>query len=556
MTSRASGNAALFLHPNGYDTSGPNLMGRHSAGESFLRGFLRYGEVERLYLWNVANRPQAELEALIGRIQPPRQPITWISQRDRPGLAAAGVLNTPMPDLAAESWQRRPFGPNTYAICGVTHTTATERVMGLLPAMLIAPTEPHDALICTSSAVRASVESQLDDVRAYLEAERGPRRRGEPMRVTIPLGVNVEDFETSPGQRQAWRARLDIPDNAVVALYVGRFNVRAKMNPALMALALERAAKTLGRPIYWVNSGWGEGPKAEAQFHAQTRALCPSVEYRHLDGRPPDVRFSIWSVADFFISFSDNIQETFGLTPVEAMAAGLPCVVSDWDGYRDTVRHGEDGFRIRTMAPLSGEGVDLAYWFANNWINYDNYVGAAAQFTMVDLAAAAEAIVALARQPGLRARMGAAAKAQARQVFDWTAVIPQYQALWAEQDARRRAAAAQPAVRDNPFRPDPFRLFAAYPTDHLSADCVLTPGTLTWSEAQALLASPAANYSQVNNMSFAEAEAILSWLQSRGVAKVAEARDVVPPGRWPYVRRGLLWLARYGVIAIAPPPAG
>jgi len=28
------------------------------------------------------------------------------------------------------------------------------------------------------------------------------------------------------------------------------------------------------------------------------------------------------------------------------MAAGLPCVVTDWDGYKDTVRHGEDGFRV------------------------------------------------------------------------------------------------------------------------------------------------------------------------------------------------------------------
>ena len=29
------------------------------------------------------------------------------------------------------------------------------------------------------------------------------------------------------------------------------------------------------------------------------------------------------------------------------MAAGLPSVVSDWDGYRHSIRHGEDGFRIR-----------------------------------------------------------------------------------------------------------------------------------------------------------------------------------------------------------------
>ena len=50
-------------------------------------------------------------------------------------------------------------------------------------------------------------------------------------------------------------------------------------------------------------------------------------------------------------SLSDNMQETFGLTPIEAMAAGLPSVVSDWDGYRDTVQHREHGFRIPTLAP-------------------------------------------------------------------------------------------------------------------------------------------------------------------------------------------------------------
>ena len=48
-----------------------------------------------------------------------------------------------------------------------------------------------------------------------------------------------------------------------------------------------------------------------------------------LDGREPEIRINIWSAADIFISLSDNIQETFGLTPIEAMANGLPAIVSD-----------------------------------------------------------------------------------------------------------------------------------------------------------------------------------------------------------------------------------
>lgn len=545
-------NAALYLHPGGYDTSGPALLGRLSAGESFLRGFLRHADVDRYYFWNVAGRPLPDLEALIQRIEPPRRPITWLPQTNRSALGQVGVLNSPMPSLTAEAWLRRPFGPRRYAICGVTHTTATDRVMQALADMLVAPTEGYDALICTSTAVRHSVETQLGMMRDYLERERGPRKRGEPMRVTIPLGVNTEDFATSEDQRKAWRARLQIPEDAVVALFMGRFNVRAKMNPALMAIALERAAKRTGRPICWVNAGWAGSEKEEQAYHLETRALCPSVHYRSVDGRPPDVRFSIWSVADFFISFSDNIQETYGLTPVEAMAAGLPCVVTDWDGYKDTVRHGVDGFRVPTLAPPPGEGADLAYWFANQWMNYDNYVGATGQFTAIDYAEAETAISALVTQPDLRRQMGESARIRAREVFDWAAVIPQYQALWAEQNARRLMAAPEPASRDNPYRPDPFTLFQSYPTRHLSprTRVTLAPG-MTWDTAGPILAGPLAAYSNLHRPNHEEIQRVIALLTERGGAMVAELAQVAPADRQAYVARGLLWLARYGIVVLS-----
>lgn len=549
-----SANAAIYFHPGGYDTSGPNLLGRLSAGESFLRGYVRHADVDRFHLWNVAGRPQAELEALLQRIEPNDKPISWIGRTNRRGLSEAGVLNAPGPGLDSEAWLRRPIGSRLYAICGITHTTATARVMQSIGEMLIAPTEDYDALICTSDAVRHSVEVQLDQMRAYLAEEFGRRRRPEPMRVTIPLGVNVEDFKTTPEHRKAWRERLDIPEDAVVALFVGRFDVRGKMNPALMALALERAAQASKTPIYWVNSGWASTPEIEAAYHAQTRELCPSVHYRHVDGRPPDVRFSIWSVADFFISFSDNIQETFGLTPVEAMAAGLPCVVTDWDGYKDTVRHGVDGFRVPTIAPGPGQGADFAHWFEAHMLTYDNYIGGVAQFTAIDYGAAQKMITALVESPELRQLYGRQAQERARTVFDWSVIIPQYQALWAEQNARRRAAPPAPSDRrTNPFRPDPFTAFQSYPSRHLARDDRLaaTPG-LDWDEARRLLGHPLASYSPFNRPTLQEAEQVHAWLGQRASASVAELVEIIPPNRRSFVERGLLWLVRYGVIRVLP----
>ncbi len=36
--------ACLYYHPEAYTTSGPKLMGRNAAGESFLQGFLQHSQ--------------------------------------------------------------------------------------------------------------------------------------------------------------------------------------------------------------------------------------------------------------------------------------------------------------------------------------------------------------------------------------------------------------------------------------------------------------------------------------------------------------------------------
>jgi glycosyltransferase involved in cell wall biosynthesis len=548
------GNAAIYLHPNGFDTSAKRLLGRHSAGESFLRGFMRHADVDRFHFWNTAGTPQSALDQLVARIEAPSRPVRWIPQTSRDQLETPGVLHMPVPEITTEAWRRLPYGARRYAITGITHTTATAAVMRILPELLIAPLEDYDALICTSSAVRAAVDAQLDMMRDYMRDQYGPRRRPEPQRVTIPLGVNCADFSTSPEDRKAWRERLEIPSDALVALYVGRFNVRAKMNPALMAMALERAARRTGQPIYWVNSGWAETEQELTTYHAETRKLCPSVNYREVDGRAPDVRFSIWSVADLFISFSDNIQESFGLTPIEAMAAGLPSVVSDWDGYKDTVRHGLDGFRIPTLAPRPYFGGDLAYWYNNGWLTYNNYIGGAGQYTAIDLGEAERALVALLTDTDLRRTMGAQAQAQARAVFDWSAIIPQYQALWADQDARRRGTSSSPAPSTNPFAPDPFTLFAGYPTRHISpADIVTRNPEMTWPAARARLEAPLAIYSRLNRPTLDEVEIVFNRLAEQGPAPVAALRELFDERRRNFVERGLIWLARHDVVTIHPP---
>ena len=545
-------NAAILFAPDGYDTTGDRLMGRHAAGESFLRGFLRHADVDAFHFFNVSPFATPELENLVTRIEPPTKPLNWIDRRARPQLSAVGCLYHPTPGIAQEAWLRRPFGSRTYSICGITHTTATHRIMDAVADLLTAPVEPWDALICTSTAVRDSIGTLLDAVGADLRERTGATRLAKPQLATIPLGVNADDFTAKASARQAWRDKLDIPSDAIVALYVGRFSAGSKMNPALMAMTLEAAAQATGRDIYWIVSGWSGTLEGTEIHHARTREFCPSIHYRGVDGRDAATRFSIWSAADLFISFSENIQETFGLTPIEAMAAGLPCVVSDWDGYRDTVRDGIDGFRIKTIAPRPGLGRDLAYGYANDWVTYDQYISAAAAMTAIDLTAATDAVIALIEQPDLRHRMGQAAALQAQQVFDWSVIIPQYQALWAELAQRRAAAQLGPqSVADNPRRPDPFSLFAGYPTATLTPQTLvrIAPG-MTWEIARTRLNRPFGTIGQWAMPFPAERQAMYAYFETHGPATVADMLTQASTRRQPFLERGVLWLVKFGILQV------
>jgi glycosyltransferase involved in cell wall biosynthesis len=548
-------NAALLFNPDAYDTTGRELMGRQSAGESFMRGFLRHADTDDIYLWG-GGGSAAQASALLDRLGAGQKRVTWLERGDFRRLGEPGCAFIPGPALGEEAWNRRLFGSRRYSLCGVTHTTASKTAMDAIADLMIAPVEPWDALICTSRAVQAGVQAQLDAQADYLKGRLGASRRPPITLKTIPLGINASDFGQDAHARDRWRKQLGISGTAVVVLYVGRFSHHAKMNPAPMAMALERAALETGREIHWVLSGWAFNAAMETVFQDAIRKHAPSVRSHFVDGRIPDTRFSIWSVADIFFSLSDNIQETFGLTPVEAMAAGLPSVISDWDGYRDTVRDGVDGFRIMTRSPSPGMGVDLTFRHAARIDSYDAYIGSASQFVAVDVEAAAGALAKLVEQPEMRAAMGQSAARRAQEWFDWRVIVPQYQALWNELAAiRADTTLAETPPGPNPWRLDPFTLFASYPTEALTkATLVQAEPFATPELTKAMLSWPVVSYA-ANVLPSADEVAQITRLASNGPVAVAQIVAAFPPARQGLVERAILFLAKYGMVTLHSPIA-
>ena len=427
--------------------------------------------------------------------------------------------------------------------------------MDALAELITAPTQPWDALICTSAAVKDNVVRVLQAQMEYLRDRLGAAMFPLPQLPVIPLGVHAQDFSYTPDERVAARKALNVEDHSLVVLFVGRLTFHAKAHPLAMYQALEEAAEVTGKSVTLIECGWPPNEHIGKAFADAAGLACPSVRVVTIDGLEAAARQTAWAAADVFCSLADNIQETFGITPIEAMAAGLPVVVSDWDGYKDTVRDGVDGFRIPTVAPPAGLGSDLALRHALEIDNYDRYCGYVCSLVAVDVQATARAFARLFKSPKLRNEMGAAGRRRARENYDWSAILPQYEALWAHLSEIRQAEAKDltPLLHPWPARMDPFHAFASYPTRSLTPDTMLrladVDATVAFKRTVA--------YRKLAMIVFAEAilpnhDEILTVLvaAAAGPRSADELIAGISAGRRPEVFRALVWLMKLGVLCI------
>jgi glycosyltransferase involved in cell wall biosynthesis len=558
-TAAAAANAAIHYRAEAFDTNRQKLMGRHAAGAGFLRGFVTHAGVESFYCYSPAREMAAHFKMVVDGFGSPRQ-VKWLDESDAAQPGSVGTLYLSDPNLAPAAWRRRAHGQRLYSICGITHTTASAGAMDMITGLLTAPIQSWDALICTSTAVLATVDRLVAAQREFLAARLGATTWVMPQLPVIPLGVDSARFAPDDARRDAARAALGIGAEDVVFLFVGRLSFHAKAHPLPMYLALERVAQALarqgGRRVHLIQAGWFANDFIEKSFRDGAAQFCPGVTCHFLDGRKAELRDRAWRAADIFTSLSDNFQETFGLTPIEAMAAGLPGVVSDWDGYRDTIRDGIDGIRVPTLMPRDGLGVDMADRHAAGLDNYDVYCGLTSQFVSVDLQAVTRAYMSLAEDRDLRRRMGAAARRRALDTFDWAHIIASYQALWRELAERRRAdseSAAHGAGPAHPARADPFHAFAGYASAVLAADHVVAVMLgADGARLNALMQSPLISYVKPMAPDADDCARLLAALQRQGPQRVSDVLTAIPETRRKRLERGLVWLAKLGLVSIRP----
>lgn len=164
------------------------------------------------------------------------------------------------------------------------------------------------------------------------------------------VGVDLARFEP-PVDRAAVRASLGIAGDAKVVITVGEHSARKNHAVWLRAAAKLPDVETL-------LCGWGE-KLPELQALARELGIA---ERTHFLGFRKDVP-ALLKASDVFVF--PSLQEGLPVAQMEAMAAGLPCVVSNVRGNADLIGQ-MDGGMLRPPMDADGFAKDVAALLADD----------------------------------------------------------------------------------------------------------------------------------------------------------------------------------------------
>jgi glycosyltransferase involved in cell wall biosynthesis len=544
-----------IYHPPGSFTPRENPFGKDVANLELFRSLVRYGGFEQVDILGQQAADAAQLAKAVFGEGPAPTRITTASILNTALPSQSGALLRGQPDLYELGWvRRRAVGDRAYSLLGLVHTIAPAAVRQYIAMNQVGPLHPWDAIICTSPSVRDALERMTADWGEHLAERTGGRPPPRPQLPIIPLGVEVERFAglaDRPDVRASRRAALGLAEDEVMALWVGRLSFFEKAFPQPMFRALQRAATMTGRKLAFAMAGWFPTDADRQRFEQAARLAAPDVRALFLNGNDQALVGELWAASDLFLTLVDNIQETFGITPIEAMAAGLPIVASDWDGYRYTMRHGQEAFLIPTLlAPAGGMGATMVARHALEIDSYQGYVGAVAQFTAVNVGKAAEAIAELVRAPELRRKMGEAGRARAKAAFDWPVVVGKYRELIDELAAMRRSAAdVAPRLQANPVKVDPYAAFAGFASR--TADLDLPLSAVAGFTAADVMKTRDIDLDQAFSYWRATLEECAEAFRRIAQGEAKTLRDLLagfPQDRRFVLELGVLWLAKQGFV--------
>lgn len=473
-----SGGIFGTLHPF-YE--GGCVNGRKVANAGFMDALLAVDPFAEYHFF--VGNPQALQGFLAEREHLPavrRKAVLTLPRTELPARLAATDyavfhFSDPIDDFVKLASLRNACARTLFPITCLTHSINYQSYAAAFLAHIWPGCSPRDALGCNSHAARAVIEQYFTHLRAAYSL---PDSIPAPRLAVQHLGVaaaRLRERSACQQARHAMRQRLGVPATSCLVLLFGRISLADKLDIQPLLLALRRLRERQELDVHLVVGGFQEPNDNACDFLRHVAQLLGLA--LHLAPNPDEAdKAALFAAADIFASPSDNIQETFGLSLLEAGAAALPVVAADWDGYRDIIVDGETGILAPTLAPAATPELDAAApGLFDNQLQYLR-----SQQTAISVPAMAQAIARLAADPALRERMGNAAQERVRAHFTWEGAIARWCAFWEELRAVPLDGPTEQRLRQtrHPLALPQGEIFAAYASAHPTPDTVLAATAL------------------------------------------------------------------------------
>ncbi|MEX0758999.1 MAG: glycosyltransferase [Tistlia sp.] len=207
-----------------------------------------------------------------------------------------------------------------------------------------------------------------------------PYARGRPALV-VPLGLSTGDYARLPPPGRLRAAHPEVGSRPLV-LFLGRLAEKKGLD--LLVPAFARLVEA-GADLQLVLAGPDRGARAETEARIAALGLAGRVTFTGML-RGED---KLAALADAALFVLPSYRENFGLAVVEAMAAGLPVVISD---------------QVAIWREIEADGAGLV--------------------CRTEVDSLTEALAAALASPAALAERGRRARDSARRHFDWAAVTP------------------------------------------------------------------------------------------------------------------------------------
>lgn len=356
----------------------------------------------------------------------------WVGARARPIDAVVHCLDASIAKAARLS---RAASAGRWCVTGMTHDVFDADVAQDL-TLAAAEGLPPVAIACASDASRGALSGLVQLV-------------ANSSRVALPIiphGVDVAP--PRPEQRNLARKRFGWSDATVVVLYLGRLSLHAKADILGLLDACSQPAPIKNMEL--VVAGAGSDDLASMVARAKL-AHDSGLPVRVLVDISEAEKSDLLAAGDIFVSPSNSLQESFGLALVEAMAAGLPVVATDWSAYRELIEPGLSGLLVPTLASRSG--LDVA-WRLRGLEGGLTVHARASAGVEIDFAAMRASLQRLVGDPHMRQQLGAEAARAARNL-SLERMVRGYRRLWSLMPRRPKTSA--PGGVERVFRSFPTR---------------------------------------------------------------------------------------------------